>query len=82
MRPQRGGVAGARQVHVLRRRPLAAGGGAHPEPRPRVGVVEPVPTPRLPLSAADAAELLASVSAAARRGGCPACRQVVADPGR
>ncbi|CAD6249564.1 unnamed protein product [Miscanthus lutarioriparius] len=40
--------------------------------------VERVPTPRVPLSAADAAELLAAVSAAARRGDAPACRQLAA----
>ncbi|CAN6246182.1 unnamed protein product [Urochloa humidicola] len=40
--------------------------------------VERVPTPRVPVSAADAAELLAAVSAAARRGDGPACRQLVA----
>ncbi|WVZ73751.1 hypothetical protein U9M48_022028 [Paspalum notatum var. saurae] len=40
--------------------------------------VERVPTPRVPVSAADAAELLAAVSAAARRGDGPACRQLAA----
>ncbi|CAO2047571.1 unnamed protein product [Urochloa humidicola] len=40
--------------------------------------VERVPTPRVPVSATDAAELLAAVSAAARRGDGPACRQLVA----
>ena len=40
--------------------------------------VERVPTPRVPLSAADAADLLAAVSAAARRGDAPACRQLAA----
>jgi hypothetical protein len=40
--------------------------------------VERVPTPRVPLSAADAAELLAAVSAAARRRDAPACCQLAA----
>jgi hypothetical protein len=40
--------------------------------------VERVPTPRVPLSAADAAELLAAVSAAARRGDAMVCRQLAA----
>ncbi|XP_039773090.1 U-box domain-containing protein 21-like [Panicum virgatum] len=40
--------------------------------------VERVPTPRVPVSAFDAAELLAAVSAAARRGDGPACRQLAA----
>ncbi|KAG2653876.1 U-box domain-containing protein 21-like [Panicum virgatum] len=40
--------------------------------------VERVPTPLVPVSAADAAELLAAVSAAARRGDGPACRQLAA----
>ncbi|RLN07995.1 U-box domain-containing protein 21-like [Panicum miliaceum] len=40
--------------------------------------VERVPTPRVPVSAADAAELLVAVSAAARRGDGPACRQLPA----
>ncbi|KAJ1280954.1 hypothetical protein BS78_04G271600 [Paspalum vaginatum] len=40
--------------------------------------VERVPTPRVPVSAADAAELLAAVSAAARRGDGPECRQLAA----
>ncbi|PAN08081.1 hypothetical protein PAHAL_1G385900 [Panicum hallii] len=40
--------------------------------------VERVPTPRVPVSAADAAELLAAVSAAARRGDGQACRQLAA----
>ncbi|RLM79446.1 U-box domain-containing protein 21-like [Panicum miliaceum] len=40
--------------------------------------VERVPTPRVPVSAADAAELLAAVSAAARRGDGLACRQLAA----
>ncbi|CAL4885279.1 unnamed protein product [Urochloa decumbens] len=40
--------------------------------------VERVPTPRVPVSAADAAELLAAVPAAARRGDGSACRQLAA----
>lgn len=40
--------------------------------------VERVPTPRVPVSAADASDLLAAVSAAARRGDGPACRELVA----
>ncbi|PUZ77519.1 hypothetical protein GQ55_1G378400 [Panicum hallii var. hallii] len=40
--------------------------------------VERVPTPRVPVSAADAAELLAAVSAVTRRGDGPACRQLAA----
>ncbi|VAI61007.1 unnamed protein product [Triticum turgidum subsp. durum] len=40
--------------------------------------VERVPTPRVPISAFDASELLAAVSAAARRGDGPRCRELVA----
>ncbi|TVU28448.1 hypothetical protein EJB05_19965, partial [Eragrostis curvula] len=40
--------------------------------------VERVPTPRVPVSAADAAELLAAVSVAARRGDALTCRQLAA----
>uniref|UniRef100_A0ACD5YRI1 Uncharacterized protein n=1 Tax=Avena sativa TaxID=4498 RepID=A0ACD5YRI1_AVESA len=40
--------------------------------------VERVPTPRVPVSAFDASELLGAVSAAARRGDGPRCRELVA----
>ncbi|KAG8072313.1 hypothetical protein GUJ93_ZPchr0006g42635 [Zizania palustris] len=40
--------------------------------------VERAPTPRVPVSAADACEHFAAVSAAAKRGDGPACRQMVA----
>ncbi|KAL5207837.1 hypothetical protein ABZP36_032272 [Zizania latifolia] len=40
--------------------------------------VERVPTPRVPVSTADACELFASVTAAARRGDGQVCRQMVA----
>lgn len=40
--------------------------------------VERVPTPRVPVSAADAADLLAAVGAAAARGDAATCRQLVA----
>ncbi|XP_062220983.1 U-box domain-containing protein 21-like [Phragmites australis] len=40
--------------------------------------VERVPTPRVPVSATEASELLAAVASAARRGDGPACRQLAA----